>query len=162
MNGYCLADGWSPNKSCTVSLLLRKVRFGWISFIATHLTCDFVLTSRVFRSVAAPNRSRLRAAISSEIRPCRLWFTSNQLGFNCGLQPMPKKEKGRSIYHRTPHNLTSNSPIEAVNQDAVLRSRNRPRRSLVALVSYKESAWNRDPAPRWYARRFSRIVSESQ
>src|SRR5437870_13148428 len=47
MNGYCLADGWSPNKSCTVSLLLRKVRFRWISFIATHLICGFVLTSRV-------------------------------------------------------------------------------------------------------------------
>src|SRR5947209_10684335 len=115
-----------------------------------------------FSSVAPPNRSLSRTAISSEIRHCRLWFTSNRLGFNCGLQPTPKKEKRASIYHRTPHNLTSNSSIEAVNQDAVLRSRNRRRRSPVALVSYKESAWNRDPAPRWYARRCSRIVSESQ
>ena len=52
MNGYCLADGWSPNKSCTVTLWLRKSPLSMDFVTATHLICDLVLTSRA----PAPSR----------------------------------------------------------------------------------------------------------
>jgi len=93
MNGYCLADGWSPNKSCTVRLRSRKSRLS-MDFVYCNgfglWPCVDKLGSR---SVAPPNRSLSRPAISTESRHCRLWFTSNQVVFNCGLQSTLKKKR---------------------------------------------------------------------